>query len=216
MAENDKINTMREAMIRELFADIDNLADRIGTLQSALPAVADDIEAKLQPLRDDLTVIVGKLDAEAKRVVSEGKAALKSEGYDQSKKLEARANTLLEQQAAKASEVVSKAVAESVHQPVRDAVTQVVAVAKGLDAALMEVKTASTVMQTTTGHAVRAFANELDQVAKDVAFVWWKRAALCFGAAFFGALVALGGAKMAGWIGPHANSPAFSLDQKQK
>lgn len=219
MAENDRINTMREAMIRELFADIDGLADRIEKLQSSLPAVAGEIEAKLQPLRDDLTVIVGQLDAEAKRVVSEGKAALKGEGYDQGKKLEVKANALLDQHAAKARELVSKAVAESVHQPVRDAVTQVVAVANGLDIALAEVKTATSIMKTVTGQTVQGFAKDLDQAAKRVSWSWWERAALCFGSALFGALLAIAIVKATGWIGApraKANLPAFSLDQKQK
>lgn len=174
MAENDRINTMREAMIRELFADIDGLADRIGALQRSLPAVAAEIEAQLRPLRDDLTVIVGQLDAETKRMVGEGKAALKGEGYDQGKKLEARANALLDQHASKVRELVSKSVAESVQQPVRDAVTQVMAVSKELNAALMEIKKATISMQTVAGHTVQGFAKDLDQAAKRVSWSWWE------------------------------------------
>lgn len=174
--------TKLDILYRDVVGDVADLLDKVEALNKSLPFVAGEIDAKLLPLREELAALVGRISVDAEKLVQNSRNDILRTGQSQQIELKEYANKLLEKQAEKASEVVnsavSLAVARSIEQPIRGAVDEVIAVAKGLDTATYEV----------------------NQAASAVSWEWWKRGLYLLGASIIGGLIALSIAKVAGMM----------------
>ena len=152
MAENQKLSTMKEAMFREFFSDFDQLAERLEAIQKSMPGVAREIDIKLQPLRDDITALIGKLSEDSIALVDDSKNIIAQTAIHHRAELSELAAQLLEKQSvtvgkavtAATSAAITTAVNQSVQVPVKEAVDRIVRVGNGLDMALEELKKART------------------------------------------------------------------------
>ena len=109
MAENQKLSTMKEAMFREFFSDFDQLAERLEAIQKSMPSVASEIDIKLQPLRDDITALIGKLSEDSTALVSDSKNIISQTANHHRAELSELAAQLLEKQSVTVGKAVTAA-----------------------------------------------------------------------------------------------------------
>ncbi|ENG0237437.1 hypothetical protein [Burkholderia multivorans] len=186
--------------ITELIGKVEAVETQIEGLLVTLPAAAEQLNAQFKPTLDEIYASIGRLREESQTLLGQHDRALQAIAKRTGDEVENRARRIAAQIHEQMGESASIAVAAAlkgdvVKKPVADAVNEVLAVAKGLDAALSEFNTARAKLTTQAVNVNDA----LTEAAKQVSWSIWQRLGAQLGVALLAGVILLGLAKVMGF-----------------
>ncbi|WP_334021979.1 hypothetical protein [Burkholderia orbicola] len=199
--------TTLEAVFAETSKDISQLIEQVEAVESkleglltTLPAAAGQLNAQLKPTLDEMYAAIGRLNDGNSSLIRQRKEALDALEKNAASNLQAEGRRILneirEQLGGAAMLAIGKAFeTQHIKQPIADAVNEVHAVAKGLDAALSELTTARGQLVAQTVQ----INDTLASASKQVSWSIWKRLGAQLGVALLAGVILLALAKVMGF-----------------